>query len=130
MAHGFAQMHSTLSVSALAALTNLDAATYQVCYQLKILTTAVFSMLLLSRKFSLKKWLALILLTIGVSIVQISGSGDPTASAAESHNRFVGLVAVLCAACTSGFSGVYFEKVRRSSYRFARFVFERSLRRA
>eukprot|EP00934_Nitzschia_sp_Nitz4_P008254 Nitzschia sp. Nitz4//scaffold57_size113557//78210//79468//NITZ4_004001-RA/size113557-processed-gene-0.46-mRNA-1//-1//CDS//3329554876//8244//frame0 len=97
------------------ALTNLDAATYQVCYQLKILTTAVFSMVLLQRQFSLKKWTALILLTIGVSIVQVSGSRDSSASEAEKHHRFVGLIAVLCAACTSGFSGVYFEKILKGS---------------
>ena len=106
------------------ALTNLDSATYQVCYQLKILTTALFSALLLpQRKFSGQKWAALIILTVGVAIVQISGSGDQhtnpdsnsTADSQQQHNRIVGLVAVLCAACTSGFSGVYFEKILKGS---------------
>ena len=55
------------------------------------------------------------MLTIGVSIVQISGSRDTSVSDAEKNNRFVGLIAVLCAACTSGFSGVYFEKILKGS---------------
>mmetsp|Transcript_8705 Transcript_8705/g.10194 ORF Transcript_8705/g.10194 Transcript_8705/m.10194 type:complete len:397 (+) Transcript_8705:114-1304(+) len=97
------------------ALTNLDAATYQVCYQLKILTTAVFSMILLQRKFSPKKWVALILLTVGVSIVQVMGIRDDSKSETEKHSQFIGLVAVLCAACTSGFSGVYFEKILKGA---------------
>jgi UDP-galactose transporter len=70
----------------------------------------------LQRKFSRAKWTALIILTIGVAIVQVSGSGDHhTHHAAEDHNRLVGLMAVLCAACTSGFSGVYFEKILKGS---------------
>lgn len=57
---------------------------------------------------------------MGVAIVQISGSGDKHAEnkedeSAANHNRLVGLVAVLCAACTSGFSGVYFEKILKGS---------------
>ena len=67
------------------------------------------------RKFSMKKWSALIMLTVGVSIVQISGSSDSTTNETEKNNRFIGLVAVLCAACTSGFSGVYFEKILKGS---------------
>lgn len=97
------------------ALTNLDAATYQILYQLKILTTALFSATMLGRQFSRTKWASLVVLTCGVAIVQVSGSGDNSGSSDEDRNRFVGLVAVLCAACTSGFSGVYFEKILKGS---------------
>lgn len=38
------------------ALTNLDAATYQVCYQLKILTTALFSAILLQVSANISQW--------------------------------------------------------------------------
>lgn len=97
------------------ALTNLDAATYQILYQLKILTTAVFSKTMLRRQFSLEKWLSLVVLTAGVAVVQFSGSGDSSSKDDEDKNHIMGLTAVLCAACTSGFSGVYFEKILKGS---------------
>jgi UDP-sugar transporter A1/2/3 len=53
------------------ALSNLDAATYQVTYQLKILTTAVFSVIMLGKKLDMTKWVSLVILTIGVSFVQV-----------------------------------------------------------
>merc|ERR1719198_1008430 len=53
------------------ALKHLDAAPYQVCYQLKILTTAVFSVFMLKRRLTRLKWLSLVILTVGVAIVQL-----------------------------------------------------------
>jgi UDP-sugar transporter A1/2/3 len=98
------------------ALTNLDAATYQILYQLKILTTAIFSKTMLGRQFSMTKWLSLVVLTAGVAVVQLSGSGDSSSKGESADkNRAIGLTAVLCAACTSGFSGVYFEKILKGS---------------
>lgn len=60
------------------AVSNLDAATFQVMYQLKILTTAIFSVTMLGRSLSSRKWVSLLLLVVGASIVQLPGTPAPT----------------------------------------------------
>jgi UDP-sugar transporter A1/2/3 len=108
------------------AATNLDAATFQVSYQMKILTTAAFSVLLLRKKLSLSQWLALFFLAIGVGIVQIQtkGGGSVKADTAaispppidvHSMNALKGFMAVVAACFTSGLAGVYFEMVLKNS---------------
>lgn len=59
------------------AISNLDAATFQVTYQMKILATAVFSVVLLGRRLEGKKWVALVLLMAGIAIVQTHTDKDP-----------------------------------------------------
>jgi solute carrier family 35 (UDP-sugar transporter), member A1/2/3 len=93
------------------ALSHLDAATFQVGYQVKILTTAVFSVFMLGKRLSYMQWISLIILTIGVSMAQLSTAGSDSTKA----NTTSGFIAVLLAACTSGFSGVYFERILKNS---------------
>lgn len=52
-------------------ISNLDAATFQVTYQLKIIVTAIFSVTILRKNLTPRKWTALILLMAGVAIVSI-----------------------------------------------------------
>ena len=113
------------------AVSRLDTAVFQVTYQLKILTTAIFSVLILNRKLSKKQWLALVLLVPGVALVQLSardshvpnsnvaskqGAQTDLAARPPAHNldffrQASGLAAILAACITSGFAGVFFEKV-------------------
>nr|XP_045582051.1 UDP-N-acetylglucosamine transporter-like isoform X2 [Procambarus clarkii] len=132
------------------ALSNLDAATYQVTYQLKILTTAIFSWVMLGKRLAPIHWFSLCLLMLGVSLVQVEGSnggvssgkiitvpavevlegadslflGGPEDGAGfpppDMHNeahpnievsRLLGIFAVFVSCISSGFSGVYFERL-------------------
>lgn len=61
------------------AVSNLDAATFQVTYQLKILTTALFSVVMLRRSLRLRKWVSLVLLMLGIAVVQIPTNGEQSA---------------------------------------------------
>ncbi|TRZ01240.1 hypothetical protein DNTS_014815 [Danionella cerebrum] len=99
------------------ALSNLDAATYQVTYQLKILTTALFSVSMLGRRLGLYQWLSLLILMAGVALVQwpTDAPAEPQKEQLTAGSQFVGLVAVLVACFSSGFAGVYFEKILKET---------------
>ncbi|XP_072305524.1 UDP-galactose translocator [Eucyclogobius newberryi] len=99
------------------AISNLPAATFQVTYQLKILTTALFSVLMLRKTLSRVQWVSLLLLFAGVAIVQVQQEGKKESSVSDSssQNYTVGLVAVVISCLSSGFAGVYFEKILKGS---------------
>ena len=76
------------------AAANLDAATYQVSYQTKILTTAFFSWCMMNKKLTVQKWVALIMLSIGVTCVQMNKKGE-SSQVDTNQNYIVGLAAIL-----------------------------------
>ncbi|BFY99868.1 hypothetical protein BsWGS_02907 [Bradybaena similaris] len=104
------------------AVSYLDAATFQVTYQLKILATAVFSVCLLRRHLDAIQWSSLLMLTVGVVIVQFPKSVDCSTNKegcgdheGRSSGMFVGVISVLAMCVSSGFAGVYTEKLLKST---------------
>ena len=100
------------------ALSNLDAATYQVTYQLKVLSTAIFSVYMLKKRLNNTQWICLFMLMFGVALVQLDSiehDHNDVDKITTKNNTFIGLLAVLCSCITSGFAGVYFEKVLKNS---------------
>ncbi|KAL4608132.1 UDP-N-acetylglucosamine transporter-like isoform X1 [Arapaima gigas] len=103
------------------ALSNLDAATYQVTYQLKILTTALFSVSMLDRRLGVYQWLSLVILMAGVALVQwpTDMTTEPEQNQEQlelsASSQLVGVLAVLVACISSGFAGVYFEKILKET---------------
>ncbi|KAI9300911.1 nucleotide-sugar transporter-domain-containing protein, partial [Cunninghamella echinulata] len=103
------------------AATNLDAATFQVTYQLKILTTAFFSVVILKRSLTRLKWMALGLLTLGIALVVLPKDASAAAMAYLTGNYMTdsesvdvslgnqsngkGFFAVLSACTLSGLAG-------------------------
>jgi UDP-galactose transporter len=93
----------------------------QVTYQIKILTTALFSVSMLQKKLTILQWLALTLLATGVGVVQLqvyelrptnSNVSVSNAPAEVRHqSALLGLVCILASCVMSGFAGVYFEKL-------------------
>jgi UDP-sugar transporter A1/2/3 len=124
------------------ALSHLDAMTFQMLSQTKLLSAAVFSVLLLDRRLNAWQWISLILLTLGVFLSQadtthatssssfIKASKTPGGvtppppspdklAAVEremlSQNPLIGGLACVISGLSSSFAGVYFEKVVKTT---------------
>jgi UDP-sugar transporter A1/2/3 len=123
-------------------LLKLSAAVQQITYQLKILTTALLSVIMLGKVLDATKWSALFVLLTGVLLVQWPRGSDAHAGEAtgpvitslpppQSHGGMasldagpwagidpdaaMGFLAVLAACFTSGFASVYLEKLLKQT---------------
>lgn len=86
-------------------------------YQLKILTTALFSVIMLNKSLVKLQWLSLFMLFVGVSMVQLQPTNQPSSHAKENvsnetvqqekvtQSPLLGLVAVILSSLCSGFAG-------------------------
>ena len=174
------------------AVSRLEPAVFQVTYQLKIATTAMFSVLMLKRTLTRAQWVGVALLLPGVCLVQLSrltgadsdpvalspgaggggggegefrvlnnvgapsaaglfagneigggsggggggGGGNELNAVPAAHSPHVvpffdqvlGFVAVTVSCVTSGFAGVYFEKVLKSASKLS--LWERNVQLA
>ena len=96
------------------AASNLDVATYQITYQMKILTTAFFSIVILNRTLIKTQWISLVLLLMGVVMVQLSDAKETNVNT-ENQSRVTGFFAAITATFLSGLAGIYFEKILKGS---------------
>jgi UDP-sugar transporter A1/2/3 len=94
------------------ALARLSAVTFQVLQQLRIPTTALMAVLLMDKQLTIRHWSALFLLTAGVACVQLASVSESNQEAkGEASSAWMGFAALLINSASSGFAGIYFERL-------------------
>ncbi|KAI9908982.1 hypothetical protein PsorP6_014726 [Peronosclerospora sorghi] len=109
-------LYALQNMFALVAYDFVDVATYQIVYQLKIITTALFMIVLLHRRFSIVQWAAMVALMIGVAICSYSRLpvGSKHSDETISSKKFIGICIMIGLAINSGLAATYFERVMKS----------------
>ncbi len=92
----------------LVAIKRLSAPVYVVCAQSKVLTTAIFYVLILGKSLSPRQVLALGYLVCGLVLVQLEPTN--TVNHESPSSNLIGLSAVFTSSLISGYVGVYLEK--------------------
>lgn len=82
---------------------------------MKILTTAIFAVIILRKKLLPTQWGSLLSLIAGVALVQLADQKAPTKIQEAEQNRLLGFSAALGACVLSGFAGIFFEKMLKGA---------------
>lgn len=113
-----AAIYLTMNVLSFIALEYIGAGEFTVCAQLKILTTAGSSVLILGTSLSMAKWRALLLLVLSCILVASPDMSHGSAKSEEETSfalKMLGYAAVLLEVTLSGAASIYFEKFLKSS---------------
>lgn len=122
-----AVIYGIMNILSFVALEYIGAGEFTICAQLKILTTAGFSVLVLGTSLSFAKWRALMLLVLGCILVASptfntgsksslrQGEVPDDGAMAGLMSQGFGFAAVLTEVVLSGFASIYFEKVVKST---------------
>jgi UDP-sugar transporter A1/2/3 len=123
-------IYGLMNILSYVALRNVSAGIFTICAQLKILTTACFSTLLLQRRYSWTQWRALLMLIIGVLIFSEPVWNQTSAWETDGGNVVLGSAAVLTEVTLSGFASIYFEKVIKTDTQQRLNIWERNFQLA
>jgi len=105
-------MYGSMNILSFVALRNIGAGLFTIFAQLKILTTAMMSAIVLRRTYSSARWRALVSLMLGVLLFsEPIWNTDNRGKNVDGGSTLLGCGAVLIEVSLSGFASIYFEKV-------------------
>jgi len=116
-----AMIYAAMNILSFVALQYIGAGEFTICAQLKILSTAGFSVLVLGTSLSWTKWRALSQLVLGCVLVASPNftsthAGDEASDGnSRAFLQLLGYGAVLTEVLLSGFASIYFERVVKST---------------
>lgn len=111
-----AMIYAAMNILSFVALQYIGAGEFTICAQLKILTTAVFSVIILHTSLTYTKWRALGLLVLGcILVASPSFNHASSGQQVDLSLQLLGYAAVLTEVFLSGFASIYFERVVKST---------------
>ena len=89
-------------------------ATFQITNNLKVLSTGVFINMFLGKRLTWMQWKALVILTMGSMVTQLSGKTDQRSGGDNASSLYIGYSLVILSAVASSAGGVFSEMLLKS----------------